>query len=220
MFGPLRARRAIASREVIKISVRPLPSAISSSRVPPSSRARILSLLGLNPPAVRTVVHGAVLGCVHGGHGLKFARQHRPLSTRRYPHSGDRDEAGARCAYESGRSPLPLRMIPWAAIAAPVCRLCGFTCTRCSLAPTPPGTPPSPRRGYRPPRRSGPATVRDLLAGILAGRPARSAVAIPLSGRSRGSCGAGPRDRPNPSHGAPCGAWAAFNPIGRQPLLR
>ena len=34
--------------------------------------------------------------------------------------------------------------------------------------------------------RSGPATVRDLLAGILAGRPARSAEAIPLAGDREG----------------------------------
>ena len=34
--------------------------------------------------------------------------------------------------------------------------------------------------------RSGPATLRDLLAGILAGRPARSAEAIPLAGDREG----------------------------------
>ena len=68
VLAPLRTRRAIASREAIKISVRFLPSAISASRVPPTSRARnLIVAIAFNPPAVRAVVHGAVLGCVHGG---------------------------------------------------------------------------------------------------------------------------------------------------------
>jgi hypothetical protein len=46
-------------------------------------------------------------------------------------------------------SPPPLRMTPWAAIAAPVCRFCGFGAAPALL---PPGTPPWPRRGYRPHR--------------------------------------------------------------------
>ena len=44
VFAPRRTRRAIASREAIKISVRFLPLAISASRVPPTSRARTLSV--------------------------------------------------------------------------------------------------------------------------------------------------------------------------------
>src|SRR6516162_3451657 len=59
------------------------------------ARENLIAAIDLNPPAVRTVVHGAVLGCVHGGHGLKSARQHGPLSTWRYPPRGDRREAGA-----------------------------------------------------------------------------------------------------------------------------
>src|SRR5262249_58647316 len=43
-LSPRRTRRAIASREAVKIAALSLPLAISASRVPPTSRARPLSL--------------------------------------------------------------------------------------------------------------------------------------------------------------------------------